>query len=202
MACCVASAARSGLWNTTQLLQFATDRRIRLISASCVLARLTARCATLFSRDRLMLLRLGAKDADMCLLLLAVTGSMGVTSARNPCTASSRTHRALCASYVQRVETCQLLAGTYRKTCEKCNRQKGVREFRVAQGKPSNECRACERILCAHCGEQKNTSDFNARSVENFFSHSQNVVCVVCAASGATPTSGSYKAEKADGDAH
>ena len=43
------------------------------------------------------------------------------------------------------------------------------------------------------------TSDFNATSVENFFSHSQNVVCLVCAATGATPTSGSYKVKKKDG---
>ena len=45
----------------------------------------------------------------------------------------------------------------------------------------------------------QNTSDFNATSVEHFFSHSQNVVCLVCAASGATPSSGRHKAEKTDG---
>ena len=85
------------------------------------------------------------------------------------------------------------------KKCEKCKLQKGVREFRVAQGRPSNECKACERIKCAHCGEQKNTSDFDATSVHHFFSDSQNVVCLVCAASGATPSSGKHKAENTDG---
>ncbi len=75
----------------------------------------------------------------------------------------------------------------------------GVRDFRVAQGAQSNECKACERILCAHCGEQKNTSLFDAKYVDSFFTNSQSVVCLVCAASGATPSSGRYKAEKKDG---
>ena len=55
---------------------------------------------------------------------------------------------------------------------------------------PSSRCKECRYVPCVACGNEKHARDFDATSVNNFFSHSQNVVCIVCAASGATPSSG------------
>ncbi len=71
------------------------------------------------------------------------------------------------------------------KTCEKCTKKKGVREFRQVQNIRSDICRSCEEVICSTCHTHRNAREVNEKIVDVYFRR-RLYVCESCSLAGCT----------------
>ena len=64
--------------------------------------------------------------------------------------------------------------------CKACTSWKAVTEFRPGTA----ECKLCQPLKCAGCGELRQPAQFTTTQRHNYFSHKRNVVCQRCTAAG------------------